>query len=420
MNTQTGQRSRDLPQEADDDVSDGDLAGLTTQTSSRSGTSAGLGFGPNGSLEESGSRDPAGFGILRRTGTPEPWARRLADDGMSYYYYNTLDGQVQWTRPDDLARALDPQAPHLQSQNGSNRHSIYSDDSDVDPLDPLRSARPRRPTGPSRPMPDSPPQRLPDERFITDLTSAERIAQTLQQALSPPPPELVTDLSAFAKSAIQAVVDNIQPNGLSRQPEEDERMDELIDGVVLAVRNLLYVSAAPAGQIPSYLLPRDAPKPNSSSQSPLKPAQRKVTATLSRLVLSARAMQYDSGSSLPDTLTRIEVDADELERAVLSFVLEVQRTQHTALPDSPEAKPHKRLQGVFSTANVGLGLVGAGAAAGWKGFGWVATGDPSDSPGRVLGTGVLAELSSYLSFLEEDFSFLARAVRISDETSGKQ
>ncbi|KAF9220481.1 hypothetical protein BS17DRAFT_314804 [Gyrodon lividus] len=44
-NTLTGKLSRDLPKDTEDDVSNGDLAGLTgSQSSSRAGTGAGLGF----------------------------------------------------------------------------------------------------------------------------------------------------------------------------------------------------------------------------------------------------------------------------------------------------------------------------------------------------------------------------------------
>lgn len=446
MNTQTGQRSRDLPLEADEDTSDSDLAGLTSQSSSRSGTSSSLAFanGSNDMLMD----DPSvpGFGLLRRTGTPDPWVKKLADDGLSYYYFNKSDGSVQWTRPEHPRTTRDrsnssnaqpptsertpiaPLASTLQPQparrtpptvpHQSSRLSVYSDDSDIHPLDPGLITRPLLNGHPHR-RPDPP---NPRQAFTTELTSAERIAQSLQQALASPPPELVTDLSAIAKGSIQAVVDNIQLNGMSRRGEQDRRMDELIYGVVNAVRNLLYVSASPTGQIPSHVVPREARdliKPPSSSQSALKPAQRKVTATLSRLVLSARAMQYDSGSSMSDTLNRIEVDAEELERAVLSFVLEVQRIQHSATPDSTDAKANKRLRGVFLTANVGLGLVGSGAAGSWKGLGWVSLDDEAEAPRRALGTEVVTELASYQRQLDGNFVTLGRVLRSPDETPGR-
>ncbi|KAF8073629.1 ras guanine nucleotide exchange factor domain-containing protein [Lyophyllum atratum] len=427
VNTQTGQHSRDLPQEADDEVSDSELAGLTSQSSSRSGTSAGLAFGLNGSLEASSSmQDIAGFGIPRRTGTPEPWVRKLADDGRSYYYYNKVDGRVQWSRPEvpgqvqktpsqsSSSSPSRPIRPNLNA-NDTRRLSVYSDDSEIQPFEPRQPVAnghlPQEPQAIARPnMKPQPP---------LDYTTAERIARSLQQAVAPPPPELVTELSAVTKAAIQAVVNNIQLNGLARRSEEDRKMDDLIYSVVLTVRNLLYVLAVPTAVIPFAVLPlevRDVPP--SSSTSPLKPAQRKVTATLSRLVLSARAMQYDSGSLIADTLSRIEIDAEELERAVLSFVLEVQRMENSAA--LPQPKLAKRLHGVFGTANIGPGLVGAGAAGRWKGFGWVPLDDELVSSGRVLGPEVITELKSYLANLDVQFQYLIRALQTSDQSSVEQ
>lgn len=351
--------------------------------------------------------------LLRSTGTPEPWVKRLADDGMSYYYYNKADGNVQWTRPEPTKPVLESTRLLPKKPNGGARLSVYSDDSDVHPAEP----------DPVRASPNHilPPQDLyVDESSELQLTSAERIAQSLQQVLSPSPPELLPDLSAAAKNAIQVVVDNIRLYGSSRRAEDDIQMDKMILTVVQAVRNLLYVSAVPSGQIPAFVLPKEARlhPPPSGSQSPLKPAQRKVTATLSRLVLSARAMQYDSGSSLSETLNRIEVDAEELERAVLSFVLDVQRAQHNAVPDSPESRPLKRLRGVFMTANIGLGLPGAGVAGRWKGFGFVSLDDEEEIPKTILSTEVVNELNIYMAKLEKAFIALGSAARSPDESPG--
>ena len=72
----------------------------------------------------------AGFGIPKRTQTPEPWVRRLADDGMSYYYVNKYDGQISWTVPEsgappsytddgisrELYALIGPSAPTLTAQ----------------------------------------------------------------------------------------------------------------------------------------------------------------------------------------------------------------------------------------------------------------------------------------------------------------
>ncbi|KAJ7288478.1 hypothetical protein C8J57DRAFT_517721 [Mycena rebaudengoi] len=122
------ERTRDLPGEGDD--SNSDLADLTSQSSSRSGSTA-------------------GFGMPRRTGTPEPWVKKLADDGMSYYYYNTTDGTVQWTRPESESthtrdRSL-PSTTRTNSTNSiptprarttpTNSQSTNSEDLDIQPMD---------------------------------------------------------------------------------------------------------------------------------------------------------------------------------------------------------------------------------------------------------------------------------------------
>jgi son of sevenless-like protein len=250
-----------------------------------------------------------------------------------------------------------------------------------------------------------------------ELTSAERIAKTLQHALEPPPPNLASDLSIIAKGTIQAIVENVQSSGVFRQPEDDQKMDQLIYNAVFAIRNLLYIAGVPPTQIPANLLPAAGRDGKAASQTPLRPAQRKVTATLSRLVLSARAIQYDSGSVMAETLNRIESDTEELDRAVSAFVLEVQRTEHK-LP-KPKGTPAKRLHGVFTTANVGLGLVGAGTAGSWKGFGYLSLDDEGGMPQKVLGTEVVSNMGSSLDQLQEGLNALDQALRLTTDNSGQ-
>lgn len=430
---------------------------MTSQSSSRSGTSAGLGLGVNAPERPRSGQDTAGFGVIQRTGTPEPWVRRLADDGLSYYYWNKLSGQVQWTRPEPDAESMNPSTSrnnHLsststnhnidheaipvssrmrsdssasqsrqRSHSNANRLSFYSDDSDIFPR--VRSTSLASQNQPSANRhaaaeQNSPPRPVQETQALVELTSAERIAQSLQRALTPSPPESVSELSVIVQQAISAVVENIQVNGLPRRPEEDTAMDELVRAVVLAVRNLLYVCAVPTGHIPSNLIPRTAREPRAltTSQALLKPAQRKVTATLSKLVLSARAMQYESSPSTADTPNRIEGDAEELARAVIAFVHEVQQSHNQAIVEQLEGSI-KRLRGVFMTANIGLGLVGAGVAGSWKGFGWLSLEEDEEAPGRVLGTEVVTELPVYLSQVEEKFNALAATLRSPDDDSGK-
>ncbi|KAH8825070.1 ras GEF [Flagelloscypha sp. PMI_526] len=394
-----GQRSRDLPSEDNSDHTD--LAGLTTQPSSRSGTSAGLGYASDSSASDG---EGAGFGLPRTTGTPEPWVRRLADDGYAYYYFNKITQEVQWTRPDPAIGTTKSGTPIPAAVPSFNRSSVYSDSSDIQPFD---SVGPRQ-NGVSQwsPPPASAEQTSPaaaaQQRAPvrpsrqSEISAAERIAHSLQKTLQPPEQDSVTDLSALARNAIQSIVNNVHsPN---RRAEE---MDNLISAVVDCVRNLLYVSAAPTGQIPPAVLPREARDSKlPSSSSPLKPGPTQV--------LSARAMRYDAGSQISETLNRIEVDAEELERAIMSFVLEVQRLQH-ATPTGPTQRTLKRLHGVFSVNNIGLGLVGAGAAGAWSGFGFVPVDDTS-TPQRNLGPEVVQELAAYLQQLDGHFSTLGKFI----------
>ncbi|KAF9534536.1 ras guanine nucleotide exchange factor domain-containing protein [Crepidotus variabilis] len=407
VNTQTGQRSRYLPQEAEDDVSDGDLAGLASQSVSRSGTSA---FGYTEPAEASSESE----NDARRDPSSGRWVKKLAEDGVRYYYLNTLDGRVQWTVPETGYKdaTTSGRSNASSSRGDTSRLSVYSDDSDVQTFDHLPT-RSRKNTDDSRVAPPSVRPAPTNQEAVMELTSSERIAKSLQQALEPPAPDAIGQLSNIARNAIKAVVDNIHSGGVVRQPEDDRKMDELVYAAVMAVRNLLYIAGAPsaAGSVPESS--RDA---RNSSQASLKPAQRKVTATLSRLVLSARAMQYDSGSSLGDTLSRIETDADELERAVLSFVTEAQRNERQQLSkDFP-----KRLRGVFTTSNIGLGLVGGGRAGSWKGFGYVAPDTDFEMPSKVLGTEVISEIFIALSHLQECFGTLGKALRVQTDNSVHQ
>jgi son of sevenless-like protein len=398
INSRTGQHSWDLPQETADEISDSGLAGLSAQSAVRAATGAGMVFGvaapANGT---NGSHlDMAGFGVPRSTDESEPWIRRVADDGQTYYFVNKLTGEVMQTRPE--ASAFDRSHPSLESiipsttqrHRAESRNSVYSDNSDVHPLD---HPRPSHSLAPDRMQQQLTPtvQSNSMQRGV-ELTSEELITKQLQQMLTLPPPELVTDLASKACEAIQAIIDGV--HGTINRFSGDQRMDDLIQAAVRCVRNLLYVSVTNTSHMPSDLLGKET---RDKSSSPLKPAQRRVTATLSRLVLSARAMHYDSGSLISETLSRIEADALELERAVSSFIVEVQRVQNESRREGQLAK---RLYGTFTTANIGVSLVGAGSAGSWKGFGWISPDSEAETPKIPLGQDAVAEVTIMLAKIE--------------------
>ncbi|KAI0051128.1 ras GEF [Auriscalpium vulgare] len=444
VNTQTGQQSRDLPMEAEDDLSDADFRVSAQQ---RSGPGAGAAGGRSNGRQANGGA--AGFGVPKRSGTPEPWVRRLADDGMSYFYLNKQDGTVRWTLPDDPSssrpsgesqasshpggggqsyvdqmkrREVEFQSSRSRSdssasywqrggmENGAGMFSVPSDDSDIDPLERTTFSKYRQATNDPRAGPSQPRSQL--VQAVDDsqpLTSAEKLAQALQTALAPPPPESLTSVSGTAREAVAAIIGYIQTYGVSGRADDQTELEGRILDAVVAIRNLLCISSPPYGHIASSLYPRGGPLPGNSVdtqtlQAALKPAQRRVTATLSKLVLAALAAQYDANTHSSDTPSRMEADAADLDRALVTFVLEVQKGSGDS---SPRSHP-KHLRAILSPANIGLGLFGAGAAGGWRGFGWVAS--AQSLPERPVGADLIAELKSEVLQLDEKLTALQSSV----------
>jgi son of sevenless-like protein len=443
VNTQTGQHSRDLPNDTE-----GELSGVDFRASTQ-GVRPETTVGPHGQSNGTRNDRAAGFGLPKRTGTPEPWVRRLADDGLSYFYQNKLDGTVQWALPEvnstapanghtgahsqsDLPVTIDhslrslqrPESTYVRLGPGNgiaNNGNVYSDDSDVDPLDKLTGfSRKHQSSGMVRGSdPQSLPQPVSSESATQprpepladpdpQLTSAEKLAQTLQHSLAPPPPESITALSTVARQSVAAIVTAVQSHDPSTLPSSQTQLEDRISESVIAIRHLLYISSPPYGHVPSHLYHKDGPSSGPSIPQPLqqqlKPAQRRVTATLSKLVLAALAAQYDTRSLTSEVSERMETDAAELDRALVTFVTEVQRI-HGQMPHAPS----KRLFATLSPTNIGLGLMGAGAAGGWKGFGWVPI-DLQHQPKRDLSSDVLAELKVEIAELEEKLVDLHSAV----------
>ena len=379
-----------------------------------------------------GSRNGAGFGVPRRASTPEPWKRALADDGLSYYFVNTVDGTVSLTMPPESTQQLHPAirdpgpsqtdlspsdahtrvspTTRVSSQTGatsgseSDRYSVHSDDSDVHPS-PTTLGRTKSSSSLKVPPSAGPSNSATTQlshSLSSDLTPAEHSAQELQQALNAPPPDSVNQFAVVAREAIGNVIHYIQTHDSIPPGRYGNELNDRVLTVVYSVRNLLYVSATPSSQITNNLYPRDTrhtrtTPPSQALQAHLKPAQRKVAGTLSKLVLSTLAVQYEANhSQSADRPTRMEGDAGELDRAVAAFVTEVQRFLEQNAQSS-DMNVIKRLHGVFEPEHVGLGLVGGGAAAGWKGFGWLALEGEDEAPNRQLSVEVITELKGLVA-----------------------
>ncbi|CAE6415553.1 unnamed protein product [Rhizoctonia solani] len=320
-----------------------------------------------------------GFAFIRRTGTPEPWVKRLTDDGHAFFYENTDTGEIMWSRPEvthgisaqqslaSSASGLDLRARYrvaepapedeldaaastededmgviMQHQSNINRLSVYSDASEVNPRFDI-----------DFPLPSSLPiatNHIDTEPHIDPVQ--------VQRRLTPTDPDTIEALADVAKHAISAVSQCMQiPIQDRTQPHAP-----LVARVIIAVRNLLYVSGtlASAPEVLSPLVGESAePRPDAHPPlAHLKQYQRKVTATLSKLVLSARAA--DSGEDDANARSRVAIDAGELERAVDRFVIEAR--------DRPMTRT---LRGVLSPAHIGTGAPGGGFGGQWRGSGFI-------------------------------------------------
>jgi son of sevenless len=438
VNPVTGERSRDLPLEMGGARNESDMTDLVTDSSRAVRRPKQLqGRADDFQGPSQVNSQHAGFGLSKRSGTPEPWTKRLADDGLTYYYFNKITGQIQWTRPTiDQAPAANTPIPVPRidtsnatvhpndNQNGrkfatgpssttsgyastdtmltearlradsvtshnqgsTRRESVYSDDSDIQPKDAEGAIRPPRGLN-ATPGPDADPGQTP----------AERSAMLLQEALAPPVPETIDTLADMTRDAIIVVMAAVDDNGLPKGVDHDKEVEQNVTSVVVAVRNLLYVSCALSGPLPNVHGERDAGDPSATAvaqqlQAQLKTSQRKVTATLSKLVLSARAARYRRETFSSEMMIRIEQDAADLQRAVDNFVSEAKKQySRTVIKQLHQRVGRKRLRGVFDLKHIGPGLPGAGVGGSWKGFGFINVDEGLGLPRRTLNEETIGE-----------------------------
>lgn len=353
---------------------------------------------------------------------------------MTYYYFNKLTGDIQWTRP--VADVRGPPTPSLQlddyEQNGRNglpgtsssisgltstndtllsdarlradsmtsqnnasskRDSVYSDDSDIHPQETEGLERSSRPVN-----------KIENAyAYDQNVTPAERAAVLLQETLTPAEPESIDKLADRTREAIIVVMASVDDDGLPKGPDHDKEVGQNVSAVVVAVRNLLYVSCALSGPLPNALGERDtsATAVAQQLQAQLKTSQRKVTATLSKLVLSARAARYKREAFSPEMMMRVEQDAADLQRAVDNFVAEVKKQySKTVIKQLHQRIGRKRLRGVFDLQNIGTGLPGAGVAASWKGFGCINVDEGLGLPKMSLNDATISEARNLLRSLD--------------------
>jgi son of sevenless-like protein len=371
---------------------------------------------------------PSAYDILRtRTSSsarapaeiPSTWVKRLADDGISHYWYNTATGQAQWhepsidgptvpakiTTPDEYEdedagyQALrkgfsnDIFTHSEMSEDILRRLSVYSDTSEAQSLSDATNLTHFL----SNTHRNSAHQSATSLQLSPEAL-AERNSKDLQFHLAPKASETFSDLSVVVQRAINEIVE-ANPSSGGNDPAEAALVMDRVSAVVVAVRNLLYTSGTLAAPL-SSLLPQTA-EAAESSRSPmieLRPYQRKVTATLSKLVLSARATKSNIGTrngSSPAFDARVDLDAAELDRAIMVLVSEIQRASAYGRA--------KRLHAVFDSPDgiggVGLGNPGGGIGGHMKALGFVPGDDVIER--LVLGRNLVEDLESFRTKVED-------------------
>ncbi|KZS90545.1 ras GEF [Sistotremastrum niveocremeum HHB9708] len=373
VNSITGQVSRDLPSDGDFEAHDPMLAASGLQKHSNV-------LHDSTPLSQWSNHPIANIGQQRRSTTPEPWIKRLADDGMSHYYENTETGQVRWDVPSE-SHPPSPRA-HVDSvvDNEPRPLSVYSDDSEVNPLLPGDHPSVRK---------RSPDMITSDE----DPNAPELIARRLQKALLPVQTGDFSDLADASHDAISRVCS---------ASSDVELLHSRVDDVVHTIRRLLFRSGTLLSSS-SVKMPHS--KDDDTTYAHLKPFQRKVTATLSKLVLSARATRFNPSFLTSSALTRVEQDAIDLERAVSNFVYEVQRSQSI---HSEKRRSIGALMSEEGAAGVGIGLVGGGSGGNWKGFGYLPI---EEGPEVQLTSDLIDALQSQLTHLNQAIERITSAIR---------
>lgn len=247
---------------------------------------------------------------------------------------------------------------------------------------------------------------LPEVRPPTPPPKTMSPQPIAQQSLSPSSPELVSELLQRAVGCIHAVILHLQQFGVPLSHVDEEIIDGLTSATITSIRDLLYVAGPSFGD--PIVRNGDQPNNTHAAQTHLVPAQRRTIATLSRFVLSMRAVLNDAPWGEGDPVSHLGSEAEELEQAVTQFVSMAQRVFHG--DEGP-----KRLHGYLSASPVSLGNAGAGAAGTWKGFGWVNIDGNEEAPRRSLDRPTFDQLLNHVSRVKTGLSSFMGNLRASRE-----
>ena len=424
-NTLTGRRSRDLPGDSDDDASHGSPGSLSAVQYTRSGSGDGFGLAT--------VNNPTNFPRSLPVPTEEVRINGTAPLSAPALHVNDIPQTPVKPLPLPLQPGMTPPRPRANTDLGSSnrdsnrvpgvlfdsftaqlRHRSYST-SDHPRLSLHQrtiseSSEPYSSYSNTHPLREA--SRLRESTLFSDVPDVQEpppaesprpSTSTILQPLAPPAPELVSELSQRARQCIHSVILYLRQFGIPEVAEDEEIVDNLICAAITAVRDLLYVSGPSFRPVGSRnKADRGA---SNASQTPLVPAQRRAVATLSKFVLSARAVLNDGPWIPSDDVSQLSSDAEELERSVDEFVSIAQgvRGQGVLGP--------RRLHGYLTAPHADPAKAGAGTAGTWKGFGWVDIEDDEEAPCRNLNEVTFNELVNHTSRVQERLCTLTEVLR---------
>ncbi|KAH7885130.1 ras GEF [Phlebopus sp. FC_14] len=425
-NTLTGQLSRDLPRDVEDDHTNGDLAGLTTsQSSSRAGTGSKLGFAPSRVLQslstETSARlqteiadslhptlpqgrqldNPVSLTAPERPlphfrSSSTPYARARASTETS-----SPSNRPTTEVPDSLAAHLrqrsystsDPSHLAVARERRESRIAAFSNSN-------LPAARKE-----SRLKEISTVSDIPQVKEPSESESPRTSTQTMPASWSSSAPELVSELLQRARRCISSAIVHLQQFGIPREADDEDIVDNLINSAITSIRDLLYVVGPSFGH---FGRKGDRRTASNASQTPLIPAQRRAIATLSKFVLSARAVLNDGPWNESDSISHLRSDAEELENSLIDFVSIAQGVRGEQLHGD---YGQKLLRGCMTAPHAASRKGGAGAAGTWKGFGWVNIDDNEEAPRRNLDRPTFNEFVGQVTEVQERLGKFTEALR---------
>ena len=429
-NSRTGQTSRDMPSDLEPESSVMNLENFPNSNVPRiSQSSESLDDQEGLKIQSSG---PLGPRQLTEAQTDGNWIQKTLDDGQTRYYENRITGERRWSPPNPNLSATQMLNHYSTSSTGADspqissrpptalapgenpRMSVYSDDSAMDTgLQTEIKKLGSKTSGSFK------------KGHRGDIFLQSQPGTSAFKSLDPPSTTALADLETHANDAIAELIDCAHPRRIRRRRDVEDsaaldlelesdrdRLAALTLSVVNEIRILMHdTDGFDVSSSTGPTLRNDTVAVTASAQqaAELRPYTRKITSTLSKLVLSVRAVwglmstseleeaaiersyvEYDSDSEIEnlrqhraDVLrnrqeaeTKLRWDivdgAREVSEAVVKLIEELERiaAQATIRSEGVSHPLPKHNRGYLHTSATALLLPTGGCGGNWRGNGF--------------------------------------------------